>query len=266
MKATIIINTNNQNKYLKRAIISALNQNYFDYEVIIADLSKNKNYTIRQEFKKNKKIKFLNLKEKFLYPTQNQLYAIKQAVEYSKGQYIFLLDGDDYFSKDKLRIIFNYVKNNKKFLMDKPIVFNEFTKKKLKKMKLNKLKKNYIYQIFINNWPSITCTSAITIKKEILKKFFKITDPFKYKHLAIDIQLAAFANLTICTTYLEEDLTFKSQNNKNLDRSYSNLLYKKFWIRRWEQHKFFNSKNKKIFKGLDYLITGFIVYFFLKIF
>ena len=65
---------------------------------------------------------------------------------------------------------------------------------------------------------------------------------------------------------VEEDLTFKSQNNKNLDRGYSNLLNKKFWIRRWEQHKFFSSMNKKIFKGLDYLITGFIVYFFLKIF
>jgi len=262
MKATIIINTNNQNNYLKRAIISALHQKYFDYEVIIADLSKKKNYSIRQEFEKNKKIKFLNLKEKFLYPTQNQLYAIKQALKYSKGQYIFLLDGDDYFSKDKLRIIFNYIENNKKFLMDKPIVFDEFTNKKLKKMKLNKLKKNYIYQIFFNNWPSITCTSAITIKKEILKKFFKITDPFKYKHLAIDIQVTAFTNLTVNTKYLEEDLTFKSQNNKNLDKKYSNLLNKRFWIRRWEQHKFFNYKNKKIFKGLDYLITGFIIYFF----
>ena len=262
MKATIIINTNNQNNYLKRAIISTLNQNYLDYEVIVADLSKKKNYRVRREFKKNKKIKFLNLKEKFLYPTQNQLYAVKQALECSKGQYIFLLDGDDYFHENKLRTVFNYIKNNKKFLMDKPTVFDELTNKPLKKMKLNELKKNYIYKILFNDWPSITCTSAITIKKAILKEFFKKTDPFKYKHLAIDIQVTAFANLRIYTKYLEEDLTYKSQNNKNLDKTYSNLLNKKFWVRRWEQHEFFNSKNKKIFKGLDYLITGFIIFFF----
>lgn len=262
MKATIIINTNNQNSYLKRAIISAVNQKYFDYEIIIADLSKNKNYSIRQEFKKNKKIKFLNLKEKYLYPTQNQLYAIKQALKCSKGHYIFLLDGDDYFSKNKLRIVFNYIKNNKKFLMDKPIVFEESTNKILKKMKLNKFKKNYIYKIFLNSWPSITCTSAITISKEILKEFFKKKDPFQYKHLAIDIQVTAFANLTIDTAYLEENLTFKSQNNKNLDKTYTNLFTKKFWIRRWEQHKFFDDKNKKIFKGFDYLITKLIIFFF----
>ena len=100
-KATIIINTNNQNAFLKRAILSASNQTYFDYEIIIADLSKKKDLSIQRHFSKNKKIKFLNLTERYLYPTQNQLYAIKESLKYSRGEYIFLLDGDYFFKKKK---------------------------------------------------------------------------------------------------------------------------------------------------------------------
>ena len=137
MKATIIINTNNQNAFLRRAILSAINQKHSNYEVIVSNLSEKKDLNIEKEFKKNKKIKFLNLNERFLHPTQNQLYAIKEALKYSNGQYIFLLDGDDYFKKNKINKIFSHINNKEKFLMDKPIIFNEFTKRHLKKMKIN---------------------------------------------------------------------------------------------------------------------------------
>jgi glycosyltransferase involved in cell wall biosynthesis len=266
MKATIIINTNNQNAFLRRAILSVVNQKCSNYEIIVSNLSKKKDFNIEKEFKDNKKIKFLNLNEKFLYPTQNQLYAIKEALKYSNGDYIFLLDGDDYFSKDKINKIFNHIKNKEKFLMDKPIIFDELTKKHLKKMKIKFLKKINLYKILINDWPSITCTSAITVEKKIIRKFFKENNPFKYKHLAIDIQLAAFINSSYNIKYLNENLTFKSQNTNNLDKTYSNLLSKKFWIRRNEQHNFFINQTKKnrLFKGFDFYLVK-IIKFFLKL-
>jgi hypothetical protein len=88
-------------------------------------------------------------------------------------------------------------------------------------------------------------------------------NPFKYKHLAIDIQLAAFINSKFNIKYLDEDLTLKSQNKKNLDKTYSNLLSKKFWIRRNEQHDFFINeiKKNKSFKGFDFYIARFIKFF-----
>ena len=263
MKATIIINTNNQNAFLKRAIVSAINQKYSNYEVIVSNLSKKKDLNIEKEFKNNKRIKFLNLNEKYLYPTQNQLYAIKEALKYSNGQYIFLLDGDDYFEINKISKIISLIKNKEKILMDKPIIFDELKKKYLKKMKINSLKNNILYKILINDWPSITCTSAITVEKKIIKKFFKENNPFKYKHLAIDIQLTAFVNSRFNIKYLDEDLTFKSQNKKNLDKTYSSLLSKKFWIRRSEQHEFFINeiKKNKIFKGFDFYIVKILKFF-----
>jgi len=240
MKATVIINTNNQNTFLKRAILSVINQKYFNYELIISNLSKKKNPNIENKFKNNKKIKFLNLNERFLYPTQNQLYGIKKALKYSSGQYIFLLDGDDYFKKNKINKIFSHIKNKEKLLIDSPIIFDELTKKYLKKMKIKSLKQNFLYKILVNDWPSITCTSGFTVENKIIKKFYKENNPFKYKHLAIDIQLAAFINSKFKIKYLDEDLTLKSKNKKNLDKIYSNLWSKKFWIRRNEQFYFFN--------------------------
>ena len=265
MKATIIINTNNQNAFLKRAINSAINQKYSNYEVIVSNLSKKKDLNIEKDFKNNKKIKFLNLNEKFLYPTQNQLYAIKEALKYSNGQYVFLLDGDDYFKKNKINKIFSHIKKEEKLLIDKPIVFDELTKKNLKKMRIKSLKKNFLYKTLVNNWPSITCTSGFTVKKKVIEKFFKEIKTFKYKHLAIDIQLATFINSEFDIKYLDEDLTFKSQNIKNLDKTYSNILSKKFWLRRNEQHDFFFNeiKKNKLFKGFDFYITR-IINFFIK--
>ena len=265
MKATVIINTNNQNAFLKRAIHSAVNQKYSNCEVIISNLSKKKDLKTEKEFKNNKKIKFLNLNEKFIHPTQNQLYAIKEALKYSNGQYIFLLDGDDYFKKNKINKIFSHIKNNEKLLIDKPIVFDELSKKFLKKMEIKSIKRNVLYKTLVNDWPSITCTSGFTVENKSIKKFFKEINPFKYKHLAIDIQLAAFVNSRFDIKYIDEDLTFKSQNNKNLDKTYSNIFSKKFWIRRNEQHNFFINeiKKKKIFKGFDFYIVK-IINFFIK--
>ena len=128
--------------------------------------------------------------------------------------------------------------------MDTPIIFYESKNKEIKKIKIKKYKNYFFYNFFINSWPSISCTSGITIKKEILNNFFKKTNPFRWKHLAIDIQLAIFYLLNNKIFYLKNNLTFKSVNKNNLDKKYSNFLNKNYWIRRYEQHNFYYSFKK----------------------
>lgn len=96
------------------------------------------------------------------------MYAIKKSLEICNGSYIFLLDGDDFFKKEKVKLIIQEMRNkNKNFIMDTPLLLNEKNKDIKKITKINIFKNSILYKIFINKWPAITCTSCIAIKKKI---------------------------------------------------------------------------------------------------
>jgi len=263
MKFSIIINTHNQEQYLERAINSCLMQKSKSYEIIIVDTSKKKNYKIRKKYNKNKIVKFIDLKTKFKHPVRDQLYKILKGLRISKGKYIALLDGDDYFSSKKLKIINNLIKKNINFIcnQDRPVLINENNKNEMKKPS-KKFYKNYkLFKLLINNWPQVYTTSSITVKKDILNNFFKNTNPFKWKFLAIDILLIIYCNVYYSFFDYGENITYKSINETSLDDRYANYFNKKYWIRRSEQHNYYLSlNNKKKFKGLDYYLTKFLIY------
>ena len=103
MKFSIIINTHNQEKFIYKSINSCLRQKFSDYEILIFDTScKKLNYKFRK-FMRRKKIKYFHSKIKFAQPEKNQMYKIYRGLKKSKGEFLCLLDGDDYFSLQKLK-------------------------------------------------------------------------------------------------------------------------------------------------------------------
>lgn len=96
-------------------------------------------------------------------------------------------------------------------------------------------------------------------KKKNLDTFFD-SNPFAYKYLAIDIQLSIFSLFRSEFFLSKQVLTIKSKNNNNLDKKYSNIITKKYWFRRMEQHYFFFKINKEynFFRGLDFYLTKMI--------
>ena len=259
---SVVISSHNQENYLDRAINSLLNQSYNEkFEIIISDTSQKKSTFIRTKYLNHKNIKFIDLVEKYNYPTQDQLFKIKSALDYCNGKYICLLDGDDFFLSDKLEILGKFMKEKEFFfLQDLPNIYDEKIMTISKQLKLKKIKNNFFYKFLINRWPSITCTSAITIRKDILKDFFTRTNPFFWKFLAIDIQLAIFSDIFYKIDNINLYLTNKSENEKNLDKSYNFFFSKNYWKRRVEQHRFFFQlkKEKVFFKGIDFYICKFI--------
>ncbi len=261
MKFSIIINTHNQEKFINKAIRSSLNQTFKDFELIIVD-SSNKKLKSKILTKYKNKVKYFHFQSKSKYPEMNQMYKIFYAFKKSKGKYICLMDGDDFFKKNKLSLL-NKLTSEKKFTFnqDNPIIVknNKILKNSLS---IKHYKKNFFFRKIINNWPQVYGTSSITIEKNVLKKFFKDAYPFNWHYLAIDIQLILFCEINYKIQNYINQVTFKNIHSNNLGVSYMNVLKAKFWKRRLMQHKFYNFLNKKTTLNLDYFISYFFNFFF----
>jgi glycosyltransferase involved in cell wall biosynthesis len=265
-KFSIIVNSHNQNNYLERCILSILNQDTKeDFEIIVSDTSDKKYYELQENYKEYKNIKFLFLESSYQYPTQDQLYKIESAIKYCKGEYVCLIDGDDFFFNKKLYFISKELESFKySCIQDWPMIYDESLKKSKKLINLSKYYKNLnIYKKLVNSWPLVHSTSCLTIKREVIVNFFKQTKPFDYKYLAIDILIAIYCQIFYDFKNLNLYLTYKSLGVKNLDKTFSKIISKNYWHRRQEQHKYYINlfNKKKIFKGIDYYLTNIMCYF-----
>ena len=263
MKFSILINTHNQQKYLNKAITSCLRQSFKDYEIIIFDSSDKKNNNPILKKSKNKKIQYFHIKSKFKQPEKNQMNKILLGLKKSKGKFICLMDGDDYFAINKINMI-------NKLIQKKEILFNQdnpiLIKNKLivkKRINTKFYKNNFLFRILFNDWPQVYGTSSIIVNRKILKDFFKKVKPFNWKYLAIDIQLILFCFVQYSISNFKKEITYKNIHQNNLGDKYLNIFTKIFWERRFMQHKYYSSLTKKVNFNLDFILTSFI-YFFLR--
>ena len=107
MYFSIIINIHNQYQTIERCIKSCLQQTFQKkYEIIIVDTSKKK---LNNNFKlfKSKKIKYFHFNCFSNFPEINQIHKISKGLIKAKGKWICLLDGDDFFDKNKLNYIYD---------------------------------------------------------------------------------------------------------------------------------------------------------------
>ncbi len=260
IKFTIIITAEKKEKYILETIKSCLEQSLIKKFSIIVVYSKlNNEKLVKSRFLHLKNLLFLKCPLKKTSPTNDQLYKIEMATKFLKDEWVLLLDGDDLFSKKKLITLQNLnLDRDNLYLHDHKIIIGK-TLNNSKSYK--KYKKLFLYKFLFNDWPEKINTSSILLSSKTLKKFYKTTDPYRWKYLAIDVQLVLYFYYKKKFIFLNEILTLKRENIKNLDKKYSNYLSKIYWLRRLEQHNMtqINSGRNNIF---DRLIT----IIFLKIF
>ena len=106
-KISIITVTKNSEKYLKKNIRSVLNQSYKNYEHIIVDGNSNDNtIKIIKSFKN--KIKLIkNHNDKGLY------HAMNVGIKNASGDIIGILNSDDTYFKNSLKLVNKYFNQNK---------------------------------------------------------------------------------------------------------------------------------------------------------
>ena len=258
-KYLVIITAENKEKYISETIDSCLNQNSVKRVRIIVIYSKLKNEKhLKNKFKNKKKIIFLKCSVKKKLPMHDQLYKIEKANKFAKNEWVLLLDGDDLFKQNKIQSLDNLNLNNKRVYLNNHLILNQSLLTNSTKAK--KYKKWKLYKILFNDWPEKINTSSIIVHTKLLKKFYKLKKPYKWKYLAIDTQLILFAHYTKCLIFMKKELTIKRENINNIDKKFSNYLTKIYWLRRNEQHNL----TKEISNRLN-IFDRFITIIFMKI-
>ena len=241
MKFTILITSYNKAKYLEECIRSCLNQSIKDYEIILCD-NFSDDWTNKILSKFTKQIKIIKKKRVSSSGPVNQMDLIKKALKISKGDYICLLDGDDYYRLDKLKILEKNFKSKKNL----NVIFDLPEIRKNNKLIQLKLKKKYQKNV----WPTIINTSSITLKKKFLITFFKNDFSKNFDLLEIDFRLNVYAR------YVDKNFIIISDKltvYRYVEGSIINSIKKfskKWWIKRLQAHNFMSY----IFKNnnLDY--------------
>ncbi len=255
---SILITNYNKEKFLDKSIKSCLKQNFKKKEIIIFDdCSNDKSLKILKKYSNIKVIK--NKKKKYLSGPLNQIYGLSKIFEKSKGKIILLLDSDDEFKISKLSEVFKMFKNDKnlKFIQDTPFLTET---KKVAKLR-NKLS---LFTI----WPSFFPTSCIAVRKDFLKKFFKLARKDNFPNLEIDARLCIFAFLNNQFKITNKNLTYYNYDQNGITSRYKkfNLLW---WRKRneaFEYTKFLTKRLKlNFYRGPDYYITKILNLFFKKL-
>lgn len=252
-KYIAVITAENKENYIAKTIESCLGQTNNNNLRIVVIYSNLKNETkIKKKFQK-KKILFLKCPLKKL-PMHDQLYKIEKVLKLFKNKWVLLLDGDDLFKFNKIQIIDELNLKKDKVYLNNHVLFNPNQKIDQKKLKIYK---NWnLYKKLFNDWPQKINTSSIIIHSKLLKKFYKYQNPYKWKYLAVDVQLILFAHYAKKLIFINKVLTLKRENINNIDKTFSNYLKKKFWLRRYEQHNLTRELSKKN-NTIDRIITIF---------
>ena len=258
--SVLILNFNNA-KFLNRSIKSCLNQSYKNFEILVYDdKSTDESISILRKFK-NKKIKiFFNKSNKRKIAALDAKNGYYNLIRLSKGKIIFLLDSDDYFLKNKVKLIVDIFKKDRKlnFVQDNPIYF--YPDKKIKIIK--KPKKKYFT---LHTWPYINPTSTMVFRRNFLKKLLQDISFSNDYFDRISFDARAFIYIYFFEKNylsLKKSLTAYTQNQGG----YTIKIYKdknlNWWERRFQQHsyvkKLFQIKNKFHFKFIDYYLTNLV--------
>ena len=106
MKFSVIVPVYNTQEYLKRCIESVLNQTYKNYEIIlINDGSTDNSLEILKKYESNSKVKIITQKNHGLSYTRNV------GISHATGDYVILLDSDDFLEKDLFKVLNLNIKN-----------------------------------------------------------------------------------------------------------------------------------------------------------
>ena len=176
----LIANYNNKN-LLERSINSCKKQSYKNKEIIVFDdLSDDGSQNL---LKKIKNIKVIYNKKKLGIPYLDSMNAYRKMFKLARGKFIFFLDSDDFYNKNKLISLVNKFKNKKiKFIQDLSIIKNN--------NKYSTKEKNF----FLSRFPYFGSLSSLSVERLFFKNFLNFDkNNNKFVNVWLDFRLCSYA-------------------------------------------------------------------------
>ena len=250
MKFSILITSYNKGQYLEECIKSCLEQTNRNFEIIICDnYSDDDSDQIFEKYKRD--IRLIKKKRDSSFPPINQIESIKEGFSNITGDFVCLLDADDYFLPKKLEILQNEISKKKScdVIFDLPLIkkFHHMTKFKLKEKKQK------------NIWPTIINTSSMSLSKSYLKKCIERNILQNFNFLEIDFRINVYSRcIDKNFTIIEQDITVYRQVENSI-MSNIKKYSAKWWHKRLEAHKFmeeeYNKNNLLYLNKIDYNLS-----------
>lgn len=159
---SVVIPTYNRATLLRRTLQSLVMQTYKNFEVIVGDDGSTDNTKeIVTSFKNDLNIKYIR-SENFGGPARPRNNGIKAA----SGEWICFLDHDDWWYKDKLEKICNYL--HKGDILYHDLHIYDRNGKKIRKIRGRNLVAPAFVDLMVNG--NALATSSVVVKKDILSK------------------------------------------------------------------------------------------------
>jgi len=214
-KISVIIPVYNGEKYINQCLDSLLNQTFKDIEVIcVNDGSTDKSLEILQEYsQKDSRIKIINQKN------ARAAVARNNGLAHACGDYLSILDCDDFFDLDMFEIMYNHaVKYDVEITFCKGRTFDDKTKvvKEIENINFEILPDkevfsatdvaDYIFQIDINwCWDKLYKASFVKENKFLFQTTKIHDDSFFAAYPLTKAKRISVLNKTLCTYRINVD-------------------------------------------------------------
>lgn len=224
LKASVVINNYNYEKYIYDCINSVINQTYKNIEIIIVDDGSTDSSVEIIKQLNDERIKLISKEN------AGQLSAFNESIKHVTGDIVFFLDSDDMYKEDYIQRTLEIYNRNKNV----DFVFCELIKLINGKEIIEKASEKDVFYgysmlstLFTKEWLGKE-TSAVSMKIELLKKMLPIPFEENYITRADDCLIWASSLLGAKKYYFSEALVYYRIHGENNFHAKKIDIYTKF--------------------------------------